>query len=171
MSDREKSQSETARRSSYDREELARAILAAVLLIGVIGGAFLWSSIKPQEKIEAVSILLVTPKPVAAGVQQEIVVEAVDKDGRIDLSRNDTVRISIDAVVAKIRDPTSSRRDWSKQVTIDLYEGVGRIRFFGPQTETVRLTGSWVKCKSSLDPHTVTFVLMRFRTESTEFPP
>ncbi|MEM4250290.1 MAG: hypothetical protein QW828_00420 [Candidatus Bathyarchaeia archaeon] len=159
------------KKSNVDKEELTRSVLAALLLVTVVVGALLWPSLTPKESTRAVALLIHAPRTITTGTQQDILVEAVNSSGAVDLTRNDTVKISLNSGAARIRCKFCPDRTWSKEVTLNLDQGMARIEFFGPQRERIVINATWLSGESPLTSTSITTYLLQFHPEETEFPP
>jgi len=157
-------------RRDVDREEIARAALAALLLVTIAVGALLWPSFTSERSTKAVALLIHAPRTMTTGTQQDVLVEAINGSGAVDLTRNDTIKISLDCEAARIRCKSGSDRIWSKEVTVDLDGGIARIEFYGPQSERIMMNATWLKGESPLRSHSITTFLLQFRSDKTEFP-
>jgi len=158
-------------RRGVDKEEVARAVLAALLLVTIVVGALLWSSFMSGGSAKAVALLIRSPPTIVAGTLQDIPVEAINGSGGVDRTRNDTIKISLDCETARIRCKSGPDRIWSKEVTVNLDEGITTIEFYAPQTERIVINATWLKGESPLLSHSITTLLLKFRSEKTEFPP
>mgnify|MGYP001132241629 CR=1 FL=1 len=158
-------------RRGVDREEIARAVLAALLLVTIAVGALLWPSLTPEGSTKAVALLIRSPLTMVTGTLQDILVEAINGSGGVDRTRNDTIKISLDCEAARIRCKSGPDRIWSREVTANLNEGITTIEFYAPQTERIVINATWLKGESPLHSHSITTLLLKFRSEKTEFPP
>lgn len=159
------------KKRNIDWEEAGRAILAALLLIAIASIAIVWPIIHPEGSAGAVALDIQVSRATLSGVQQEVLVKAVNASGVVDSTRNDTVRISIESEEAVIRSQSSLNREWSKEVTINLDQGVGRVELFTRKSESITLTATWLEGGSPLQSRTVSFHLMRLGPETPEPPP
>jgi len=162
---------DSGRKRSFDQEEVARAILAALILVGIAATAIVWSIINPEGPKGAVALDISVPQTTLSGAQEEILVVAVNASGEIDPTRNDTVRISIECDAAMIRSQSGLNREWCKEVTLNLNQGVGRVDFLAPKRESITVTATWLQGQSPLQSNTVIFYSSRFRPETPEPPP
>lgn len=158
-------------RRDVDREELARAVLAALMLVTIVVGALLWPSFTSQGSTKAVALLIHAPRTMTTATLQDIVVEAVNDSGAVDRTRNDTIKVTLGCEAARVRCKSGYDRMWSKEVTVDLDEGIARIEFYGPQAEIIMMNATWLKGESPLNSYSITTFLLKFRSDETEFPP
>jgi hypothetical protein len=80
----------------------------------------------------------------------ELTIRAVDNDGTLDTSRNDTVELNATSLsYAKSRSELSA-------TTLKLQSGVAKVTFIGHAQEMVRMTVNWKNGKSELKSGMIT---------------
>lgn len=136
-----------------DREEVAKSIAAGLMLLSVFGLAVYYAFMVPQPSEGAVRLVIRRPSQLPTGVEGELTILAVNKEGEIDQSRNDVVRISLNNCnYAQLGFADLSGTIWSNSLILKLQSGRGEAKIIDSKTERVQISVEWLEGKSHLDP-------------------
>lgn len=143
-------------KARLDSEEVVRTLSAVLMLVAVFGLALYYALFVPQPSNQAVRLVIVKPSELPQGVEAELTVQAVSKEGSVDPSRDDWVRISLGkGSYAKLGFSDRSGTIWSNSLMIRLEAGQGQIKFLDTQTERVQISVNWIEGKFPLEPHAI----------------
>lgn len=138
---------------SLNNEEAVRTLSAGLMLLAVFGLALYYALTAPQQSNQAVKLIIVKPSQLPQGIESELIVKAVNKQGLVDPSRDDLVKITLgNSSHAKLGFSDRSGTIWSSTLMIRLEAGQGRIKFLDTETERVRIYAEWMDGKTPLEP-------------------
>lgn len=138
-------------RISPDREEAIRALLAALMLLGLFGLVTYYALMNPVPPIEASKLVFLGPSEYPRDVVAELTIKAVDDEGIVDSNRSDLIRISVDpGSHAQLGFSDQKGTTWSSSLTVRLEAGRCKIKFLDRQDENVRVAVEWLDGKSPL---------------------
>lgn len=136
-----------------DRGEVAKSVAAGLMLLSVFGLAVYYAFMVPQPSEGAVRLVIRRPSQLQTGVEGELTILAVNKEGEIDQSRNDVVRISLNTgSCAQLGFADLSGTIWSNSLVLKLQSGRGEVKIIDRKTERVQISVEWLEGKSHLDP-------------------
>ena len=134
-------------------EETIRAILATLLLLGMLSVAFYYVLTPPEEiPIEASKLVIVKPSEIPVRGEVELTIKAISDDGLLDTKRDDLVKIYLEPNShAPIGYSETSNIIWSDSLSVKLEDGFAKIKFVDPEFERIRISVEWIEGKSQLD--------------------
>ncbi|MEM3003802.1 MAG: hypothetical protein QXO25_00080 [Candidatus Bathyarchaeia archaeon] len=131
----------------WRKVEVAQTFLSAIIILTILSLAsyYAFPTVFKQTSPEAVKLVLNVPSPesVAVGRPQVVRVYAVNAEGTIDRSRNDTVELTLDP-------PNSTVELSATKVT--LVEGEATFTVASSKSGVVTLTATWIQGKTPLKP-------------------
>jgi hypothetical protein len=135
-----------------DREDVAKSIAAGLMLLSVFGLAVYYAFMVPQPSEGAVRLVIRRPSQLQTGVEGDLTILAVNKEGEIDQSRNDVVRISLNTgSCAQLGFADLSGTIWSNSLVLKLQSGRGEVKIIDRKTERVQISVEWLEGKSHLE--------------------
>ena len=103
-----------------------------------------------EDKIVANKLMVKVPSYITHHEKSKIIIVAVDSNGRVDKTRNDDIKISIEPIYelenSKVKIDTNS---------VKLVNGQAQIGISSQQSEFVKITASCKNKKAGLEPYTV----------------
>lgn len=113
------------------------------------------SSPGAPESGSAVRLIVVVPSTITQGQVTTFEIKAVDESGKVNLQRNDVVKVSIEQGRGKVRDPTAANKPWAKEVAVELSKGIANVEILDENQEIVKLTAVWVSGQSYIQPASI----------------
>ena len=105
---------------------------------------------KQKDKIVAKKLMVKVPSYITHHEKSKIIIVAVDSNGRVDKTRNDEIKVSMEPIYeiedSKVKIDTNS---------VKLVNGEAQIGISSQQSEFVKITVSCKDKKAGLEPYTV----------------
>jgi hypothetical protein len=128
-------------KTRLDREEIARTLSAGLILLTIFSLALYYSLVTSQQSNGAIRLIIRKPSELPKGVEGELDVEAVNKEGLVDPSRNDLVNISlIGNSYAKVGFSDRTGTIWSRTLMMRLEAGKVQFKFVDSQMERIQVS-------------------------------